>query len=179
MIGFTFRGRHSSEFDIGFKSVDRTLIPERRKREFEIAGRSGTYELASDEYDKRKISGVLGVMNNVNFEKLREKSRELAFWLSGSGLLIFDDEKDKAYEASVYNATGIEQLKLQPRGIVNIVFDCQPFAISQLNQMQKNGRDSVNLKINSKGNTRTQATFIIKCKNTGIKTIRITRKVVI
>ena len=110
MIGFIFKGRHSSEFNIGFKSVDRTAIPERRKKEFTILGRSGTLELESTEYEKRYITAVIGVMYIDKFNDLRTKIRDLAGWLSGSGLLIFDDEPDKAYEASVYSAVGVEQL---------------------------------------------------------------------
>lgn len=181
MIGFTFRGRHSSEFNIGFRSIDRTAIPERRKKEFKVMGRSGTLELESGEYEKRSISGVLGVMYTENFNGLRLQVRELAYWLSGSGLLIFDDEPDKAYEASVYDAVGIEQLKLQPKATMKIEFECQPFAISKdLKQEIKQGGTNQTIRINNKGNTKTCGTFIIK--NTGnekITSIRLTRKVVI
>lgn len=181
MIGFTFKGRHSSEFNVGFKSVDRTVIPERRRKEFTILGRSGTLELESEEYEKRQITGVIGVLYIDKFEELRSNIRNLAGWLTGSGLLIFDDEKEKAYEASVYSAVGIEQLELQPRGLINIEFECQPFAVSRdLNRILKTGQSSTDVNVVNKGNVKTCGTFIIK--NTGttnITSLRITRKVVI
>lgn len=181
MIGFTFKGKHSSEFNIGFKSVDRTVIPERRKKEFTILGRSGTLELESTEYEKRYITGAIGVMYISKFEELRLKIRDLAGWLSGSGLLIFDDEPDKAYEASVYSAVGIEQLMLQPRGTLDIEFECQSFAVSKdLNRILKDGKRITSVTVPNLGNVKTCGTFIIK--NTGtsdITNIRITRKVVI
>ena len=181
MIGFTFKGKHSSEFNIGFKSVDRTVIPERRKKEFTILGKSGTLELESTEYEKRYIKGTIGVMYISKFEDLRIKIRDLAGWLSGSGLLIFDDEPDKAYEASVYSAVGIEQLMLQPRGTLDIEFECQSFAVSKdLNRILKDGKRITSVTVPNLGNVKTCGTFIIK--NTGtsdITNIRITRKVVI
>ena len=181
MIGFTFKGKHSSEFNIAFKSVDRTVIPERRKKEFTILGKSGTLELESTEYEKRYITGTIGVMYISKFEELRLKIRDLAGWLSGSGLLIFDDEPDKAYEASVYSAVGIEQLMLQPRGTLDIEFECQSFAVSKdLNRILKDGKRITSVTVPNLGNVKTCGTFIIK--NTGtsdITNIRITRKVVI
>lgn len=181
MIGFTFKGKHSSDFNIGFKSVDRTAIPERRKKEFTILGRSGTLELESTEYEKRYITAVIGVMYIERFEELRLKIRDLAGWLSGSGLLIFDDEPDKAYEASVYSAVGIEQLTLQPRGTLDIEFECQSFAVGKdLNRILTDGSRITSVTVPNNGNVKTCGTFIIK--NTGtsnIRSIRITRKVVI
>ena len=181
MIGFIFKGRHSSEFNIGFKSIDRTAIPERRKKEFTILGRSGTLELESTEYEKRYITAVIGVMYIDKFNDLRTKIRDLAGWLSGSGLLIFDDEPDKAYEASVYSAVGIEQLALQPRGTLDIEFECQSFAVSKdLNRILTDGNRVTSVTVPNKGNVKTCGTFIIK--NTGtsnITSISITRKVVI
>lgn len=181
MIGFRFNGKHSSEFNIGFKSEDRTAIPERRKKEFTILGRSGTLELESKEYEKRYITGTLGVMYIDKFEELRDKIRDLAGWLSGSGLLIFDDEPHKAYEASVYSPVGVEQLLLQPKATLDIEFECQPFAVStDTNRILGKGHTSKEITIVNKGNVDTCGLLIIK--NTGtvpIQKIRITRKVVI
>ncbi|MDU7244010.1 MAG: phage tail family protein [Clostridia bacterium] len=180
MIGFTFNGRHSREFGIYFKSVDRTVIPEKRKKEFEILGRSGTLELPSNEYNKRFIPGLIGVRQTDDFKDLRRQTRDLARWLSGTGLLIFDDEPEKAYEATIYSAVGIEQLEVLPQGNIEIEFECQPFAISvDTNRKLVNISDNKEIIIPNKGNIQTCGTFVIK--NTGNKTIenmRITRKVV-
>lgn len=115
------------------------------------------------------------------FEDLRDKIRDLAGWLSGSGLLIFDDEPHKAYEASVYSPVGVEQLLLQPKATLDIEFECQPFAVStDTNRILDKGQSSKEITIVNKGNVDTCGLLIIK--NTGtvpIKKIRITRKVVI
>lgn len=181
MIGFTFRGIHSSEYNIAFRSVDRTLIPQKRKKEFTILGRSGTLEIESDEYEKREIKAVIAILNEKDFFQFREKLRTLAGWLSGYGLLIFDDEPDKAYEASIYQAVGIEQLYTTSKALCSITFECQPFAQSvELHRLVESAQSKKYVEVENKGNIATCGVIKIKnLGNTSISTIRIKRKVVI
>lgn len=130
MIGFTFRNIHSSTFGIGVRSVDRSLIPELRKNEFVIPGRHGTLDFGLNTYEKRPIQVRIGLLKNADWQTLRAKARDVARWLSGKGMLIFDDETDKAYDAAVYNYVGIEQIELLPAGLLEVTFECQPFAES-------------------------------------------------
>lgn len=182
MIGFKFRNIHSSEFDIGVKSDDRSLIPELRKNEFVIPGRHGTIDFGLNTYEKRQIKMQIGLMKNANWEALRQKARDIAKWLSGKGMLIFDDEQDKAYQASVYGYVGIEQIKLLPMGTFNVIFECQPFAES-INYKQENKEITTNnyeIQVNAEGTA--EACCIITIKNLGneiIDDITITRKVAI
>ena len=130
MIGFTFRNIHSSTYDIGVRSIDRSVIPELRKNEFVIPGRHGTVDFGLNTYEKRPIPIRIGTLKNANWEALRARARNIAQWLSGKGLLIFDDESDKAYQASVYSYVGIDQIESLPGGTLEVVFECQPFAES-------------------------------------------------
>ena len=130
MIGFTFRNIHSSNFGIGVRSVDRSLIPELRKNEFVIPGRHGTLDFGLNTYEKRPIQVRIGLLKNADWQTLRAKARDVARWLSGKGMLVFDDEPDKAYDAAVYGYVGIEQLELLPAGLLTVTFECQPFAES-------------------------------------------------
>lgn len=181
MIGFKFRGKHSNDFNIGTRSIDRTVLPEKRRIEYTIPGKSGTLEFESDLYEKREISMVLGLMKTETWEELRLKAREIAGWLTGYGQLIFDDEPDKAYEATVYNSIGIEQLMLLPKGTINIAFECQPFAESvDLNRIVEINANRRNVTVENKGNVKTCGTIIIKNNdNQIINNLLITRKVVI
>ena len=131
MIGMRFRNTHSSAFRVGVKSVDRTITPELRKNEFVIPGRHGTIDYGLNTYDKRKIPVKITTFENTTWEELRASARDLAYWLSGKGPLIFDDEPDKLYNASVYESISIEQIfECLPVGELNVVFECQPFAES-------------------------------------------------
>lgn len=183
MIGFTFRNIHSSFYGLGVKSVDRSLIPELRKNEFLIPGRHGTIDFGLNTYEKRTIQIKLGLLKNTTFAHFRLKTRDIAKWLSGKGNLVFDDEPDKAYIASVYSYVGLEQLELLPMGICDIVFECQPFAESlQFNQVNipEVTTKPYEIPVNVSGTSETCC--IITIKNTGttnINNITITRKAAI
>ena len=127
MIGFNFNGKHSSTLNIGVKSTDRTLRPAKIRSATPIPGRHGSWGKADDIYENRQIRMVLGLINNKDWSDLRDNAREVAEWLDGSGKLIFDDEPEKYYMATVYDAMGVEQLHLQPVGGTEITFDCLPF----------------------------------------------------
>lgn len=183
MIGLKFRNVHSSSFGVCVKSTDRSLIPELRKNEFVIPGRHGSIDYGSSTYETRKISVKISAVNNTTWEEYRANARELAQWLSGKGLLIFDDEPDRAYQASVYESVGIEQLECLPVGVLNVVFECQPFAES-LDYAEVNTPDITaspnEISLTVEGTAETGC--IITIKNTGdtdVTGISIRRKVAI
>ena len=69
----------------------------------------------------------------VKYPGVRTRARAVAGWLSGEGLLIFDDEPGKAYSAKVISGVSIEQIAITGR--CEVVFLCGPFAESiQYNQ---------------------------------------------
>ena len=129
--GFTFNNQHSSSFHIVMKSVNRTLLPAKRRDGYAIPGRDGTY-YGSDtpDYENRQIIVRISFRGEAhNLESLRERIRKIAKWLSAtSGQLIFDDEPDKAYTASVDSGLNLNQLMTW--GECELTFNCQPFAES-------------------------------------------------
>jgi predicted phage tail component-like protein len=123
--GFTFSGKHSSEFAVVSLSADRNALPPKRITEYEIPGRDGMLEYAGYTYAKRKINITVSVIAHT-LEQLRDRVRAVAKWLSGEGLLIFDDEPGKAYRAKV--TEGIAVAQIVKCGECPVSFDCQPFA---------------------------------------------------
>ena len=94
MIGFTFNNVHSRDMGVVFKSDDRTLLPAKRITQYKIPGKSGTYDIA-DGYDNRQISCTVAFVGAGNaYAGVRQTARAVAEWLSGDGLLIFDDEPE-------------------------------------------------------------------------------------
>ncbi len=128
MIGFSFKGRHSSTLNIGVRSVDRSLRPAKRDNSFNISGQHGSPFSGEELYENRPIKMILALINNENWFELRDNAREVAEWLSGEGKLIFDDEPDKYYYATIKEYVGIEQVHLLPVGGVEITFEAYPFA---------------------------------------------------
>jgi predicted phage tail component-like protein len=174
--GFTFGDKHSSEFSIIAKSDDRSLLPEKRRNEFIIPGRDGAADFGGINYEKRTISVTLGIVSR-NLAELRELARNAAKWLSGEGLLIFDDEPGKAYRAKVYQPLSLSNLVTF--GETSVPFECAPFAESPLyNQVTEIFSDKPHgTKIAPNGTQDTPC--IIYIKNIGAKNIAdiiITRK---
>lgn len=102
------------------------------------------------------------------------RARAVAEWLSGDGLLIFDDEPEKAYSAKVIDGIGIEQIAVT--GHCSVTFLCEPFAES-IGYNQK-AVQSVSLPdtvtINVKGTQETDGLIYITARGT-ITNLTVTR----
>lgn len=127
MKGFTFANIHSSTYELYVRSDNRTITPALRKNEFVIPGRHGTLDFGNNTYEPRFITMELFLVRKT-MEDLRKQARDIAQWFSKSGLLVFDDEPDKAYQAKVYNNIDIEEIAAYGKSMVT--FECQPFAES-------------------------------------------------
>ncbi len=127
MLSFYFNERHGSEFKLFFKSLSRPVLPELRKRELTVPGKSGVYSFKSKAHEKRIVSGQIQYVGS-NLSDLRVWARSIAQWLytEDYARLIFDDEPDKYYMAKVYSEVPLESL--YSLGSANIVFECQPYA---------------------------------------------------
>lgn len=176
MIGFFFNNKHSKEFDIAMEQAGRGLLPSLRRNDYEITGKHGTIDYGNETYNTRQIPIDIAFISE-NVSDLQLKARDVAYWLSGKGMLIFDDEPDKAYDAKVYVAVDAEQLIRCKRA--SVTFECQPFAYS-INYFQNNYSGVKNyqeMEVTSKGTQPTPCIIIIK--NTGtinISNISITRR---
>lgn len=128
MSGFSFDGMHSNDIGVYVRNVDRTLLPAKRVIQYVIPGKSGTYDVENG-YEKRSVVCEIGfVGDKLNRADLRIKARRVAQWLSGSGMLVFDDEPDKGYTATVVSGVSIEEVA--STGKSTVTFSCQPFAES-------------------------------------------------
>jgi len=130
MLGFVYGNKHSSDFSIIAKSVNRPILPALRKRELIVPGRHGTYDFGNNTYDNRSISVLLQYVGK-SFNDLRIRARDIAAWLSSLAYaaLTFDDETDKYYLAKCYDALELETLFRS--GAATVQFECQPFALYQ------------------------------------------------
>lgn len=175
-LGFTFANRHSSGLGVVFNSKNRSISPAKRKNQYYIAGKDGYLDYNDETYDNRVITLEIKLLTNT-LSDLRAKVRDVAYWLSGAGNLIFDDENDKAYNAKVFEAIDLEQLYLS--GKCNVVFECEPFAQTpNFNQViRTNVSPNTEIKPTAQGTQDTPCIIIIK--NTGtidITNIEIQRK---
>ncbi len=180
MKGFTFANIHSSTYELYVRSDNRTIAPALRKNEFVIPGRHGTLDFGNNTYEPRFITMELFLVRKT-MEDLRKQARDIAHWLSKSGLLVFDDEPDKAYQAKVYNNIDIEEIAAYGKSMVT--FECQPFAESleyrQVNVSSITG-NAHEIKVNVSGTAETCCIITIKNNGTSdINNITLIRKVAI
>lgn len=120
------------------------------------------------------FSGSSSKISRPSPESHSATARAVAEWLSGDGLLIFDDEPEKAYSAKVIDGIGIEQIAVT--GHCSVTFLCEPFAES-IGYNQK-AVQSVSLPdtvtINVKGTQETDGLIYITARGT-ITNLTVTR----
>ena len=126
MIGFTFRGKHCyGDHRIVMRSKSRPILPQKRRRQTEIPLRNGRYGFADETYDVRIIE-LTCFMDTATIPELRKAIRKIAAWLSKKGVLVFDDEPELSYTATVFSAVPLEQII--SAGIFTLIFECYPMA---------------------------------------------------
>lgn len=109
MSGFSFRGVHSSAFGIHTQDQSRSILPPPREARITIPGRSGYYSgIAAGVYDER-VETVLCSFKCPQGKTVPGICREIAYWLSGTGRLIYDKEPDKYYTAHITGGPPMEQ----------------------------------------------------------------------
>ncbi len=129
MRSFTFRGKNSEDYGILVESIDRTLLAGRRDTRIAIPQRDGKTETGVYmAYEGIQLSVSCGFLADSK-EKRQQKAREIAYWLSGEGKLVFSDEPDKYYQAAVISPIQLEALLRI--GKFSVVFDCYPFAFGK------------------------------------------------
>ena len=96
--GFTFRGIHSSEYNIICDPSSRQLIPERRRSLLIIPGRSGSYKQEDGAYNDKAETFTCYYTKKPDRD-ISLQAREIAAWLAEDGVLCFDNEPDKFYDA--------------------------------------------------------------------------------
>ena len=96
--GFTYRGIHSSAFNIICNPSSRQLLPERRRSSVIVPGRSGSYMHDDGTYNDR-IETFTCFYTKKDDSDISRQAREIAAWLSVDGVLCFDNEPDKFYDA--------------------------------------------------------------------------------
>lgn len=143
MSGFSFRGVHSSTYGIYTKDTGRVLLPPRREGRIVIPGRSGYYSGASGSvYDERSET-IHCAFKCPTGKTVPEVCRDIAYWLSGTGRLIYDKEPDKYYTACISGTPPeVQHLKY---GEFDLTWSCNPpFACGRIvSQPVRSGENTI------------------------------------
>lgn len=170
MSGFTFRGVHSSVYGICTQDQGRAILPPGRDERIVIPGRSGYYDGPPGVYDER-VEGLHCSFKCPPGETVPEMCREIAYWLSGTGRLIYDKEPDKYYTAHISGGPPMAQhLKY---GEFDLTWSYNPpFALGRtVTQPIASGENTVDYQ----GTAETPCTIVLKNRsNADILTVTIT-----
>ena len=125
MMGFTFRGIHTSEFKgLVVKTINNPLSPAKRIQRVNVMGRDGEYVFESG-YNNKILEFRCSLANGTIIER-RQRAREIASWLSSAGDLVLDYENDKKYKV-VKTVSDISLAVEQAWDEFSIIFEAEPF----------------------------------------------------
>jgi predicted phage tail component-like protein len=127
MMGFVFRGKHSSEFDIIVSRVHRSMLPPLTDKSIYIPNRPGAYWFGND-IGMRQFRVEI-VLKAQTKRQMIQKAREIVKWLLSNEEeeLIFDDEPEKSYFGFLAGNTDIEEILTY--GKTTLTFLCpDPYA---------------------------------------------------
>lgn len=167
--GCTFKGKHSyKDFKLIMRSEDRSLLPQTKVSQVDIPFIDGKFDMREEPvYDNRTIT-VTFTYADMSLEDMHLRKRLVAGWLSGKGQLIFDDEPNKYYEATVFEKISFNQEL--GKASFSVVFECKPFAMQvPIIQSENITRQNQEVVINILGNVRTGGKLTLT--NVGTTTI--------
>ena len=131
MYGLTFNGRHSSEFGLVMFSRNRPILPEPKIVAEDLPGMDGEYDFSAVNPDgeikyKPRMLDIDFTIKERNPYWLRLKANQIAAWLScGEQKLVFDDEPNKYYLATVANKLDLGNQILSIKTFT-VHFRCRP-----------------------------------------------------
>lgn len=122
-MGFTFNGQHSNDYGIFYKTELIPIIASKRSETVEVQGLNGQH-VFEDGYNNILITLSCVVVGTKIIDR-RKKARAIARWLSNTGTLIFDTEKDIEYKV-VKVTNGINAEMGGNVDKFKITFECSP-----------------------------------------------------
>ncbi len=125
-MGITFNNRHSDEFGVCVNTTSMSVIPQKRQMDEEVQGRDGSY-IFEDGYNNIKIELECTIPGDKILDR-RKKARQVALWLTDTGILVFDYERDIEYNVvKVTNDVAESMLSREYRDTFTIIFECEPY----------------------------------------------------
>lgn len=121
---FSFKGVKDIDMGINALPYTRTLHPAQRVQQTYIQGRDGTYDWSDDTFDNLKIAIPCVYFGSQAPETLRQ----VAAWLRGTGQLVFDDEPERYYQASLYESVDLSRALFEDS--FTLTFVAFPFQLS-------------------------------------------------
>ena len=167
--GFTFNGIHSSQFNIYCDPSSRILLPEKRRTQTTVPGRSGVYVQEDGAYNSRSESFTCTYTRKPGTD-IAHQARDISLWLSKNGVLRFDSEPDKCYDAFFTGALPLTRHLMYGEFSLTFTYS-PPFAYTEQQAIQRTLTEAEEtVTIDSDATAPTPCRIIID--NTGTTTIQ-------
>lgn len=132
--GFTFKGRHTSEFDLTVKTKARPIRSEIKEYTYDAPAADGEVDMSDANLYKRvfyknRIFEYEMQTSAPSLAELQRKISRIGAWLTGKGDLIFDD-----MPAVIWKAKVIDQISYTPeiygcKAAMEVAFKVPPFSV--------------------------------------------------
>ena len=125
MRGLTFKGIHSSVFNLIMLSDNRQVLSDVTRQTKQIPG-YGTVDFGNDTYNEKTLSVILTYVA-ASLEALQTQAEQIGGWLYNDGKyydLIFDDAPNRKFKAKVTGKINLNQSTLI--GKISVEFTCNP-----------------------------------------------------
>lgn len=131
--GFSFNGRHSSEFGVTVKTKSRPIRPETKSFTVDIPCRDGVYDFSRSNPMGREFfyERVISVSISIQADSLIEmqnKLSALSMWLMGRGELVFDDMPYTVWEGRILDEIVYLPEHAGKCAVLDVVFRVKPFS---------------------------------------------------
>lgn len=128
-MSFSFNGVSAENMGLYVLPYTRPFKAEQRVVQTYVQGRSGTYDYTDESF----ANGVISIPCVYFGSTAPETIRQIATWLHGTGTLIFDDNPDVYYKASLWTNIDLSEMLFEKQ--LTLEFTVYPFAFSQNQQV--------------------------------------------
>ena len=131
--GFRFKGRHSKEFGIIMKTSSRPIQPQMKSRTYDAPLSDGSYDFsAANSFNRafyqNRIFTMLMQLHAPGLRELNRRISKISSWLSGRGILEFDDTPNVQWSAVVINGIDYAPERYGHSAALAVSFETEPFA---------------------------------------------------
>lgn len=135
--GFTFKGRHTSEFGVTVATQSRPISSDTKTQTYEAALCDGEYDFSGANLYGREFYNTRVFKYNIkviedDLRDLQRKLGKITRWLRGEGELVFDDTPNVKWKAKI-----IDLVDYKPQHghstVLSVSFKAEPFGASLFN----------------------------------------------
>lgn len=129
--GFTFNGKHTSEFKgVTVKTKDRPIFPSVKEQVFSADEMHGEYDFSDvcGEYYNTRTFQIEFAVAADNLNELQQQLSRLSLWFKGRGTLVFDDIPLVKWNARIVDSVSYMPEYGGKKALLTVSYKAQPFS---------------------------------------------------